>query len=141
MTDERKLVDIARARVPLKQILNGKEIREAMEALEKFRQKYNEQEFFYGAKVYLTYSQGECMATVKRPETDKELAARLDSERREREAKAERRRQRELQAEARERRRQALEQEQAEQKRQEAIRALELAAEQFGLKLVDKLDT
>lgn len=108
MTD-RKLVDVAKSRVPLKQILHGKEIREAMAALEQFRQKYNEQEFFYGAKVYLSYSQGECMATVKRPETDKELATRLEAERREREAKAERRRQRELQA-----------------------------AEQLGLKLVDK---
>lgn len=140
MIDEPKLVDIARARVPLKQILHGKEIREAMEALEQFRQKYNEQEFFYGAKVYLTYQQGECMATVKRPETDKELALRLEAERREREAKAERRRQRELRAAEREKRKLALEAAQAEQRRLDAIRALEAAADQLGLKLVDKLD-
>ena len=89
---DRQLVEIARKRVPLTKILHNKEIREAMAALEKFRQQFNEQEFFYGAKVYLTYSQGEAIAVVKRLETDKEHAERIERLRAAEEAKLERKR-------------------------------------------------
>lgn len=71
-------VEIKRKRIPLKKILHGKEIREAMADLEKFRQQFNEEEFFYGAKVYLTFENGEAMAIVRRPETDTEYDKRID---------------------------------------------------------------
>ena len=134
---ERKQVEVGRHRVPLKQLIHGKEIREAMAALEKYRQKFNEQEFFYGAKVYLSYSQGECHATVKRPETDKELATRLDAERREREAKAERKRLRELRAHEKEQRRLAEEARLAAEREAQQLRDLEILAAKLGKKLVD----
>ncbi len=85
---ERKLIEVAKKRVPMKKIFHNKEIRDGMAELEKFRQQFNEQEFFYGAKVYLEVGNyGETTAVVKRLETDKEYNARLDEERKKAEEK------------------------------------------------------
>lgn len=138
---DRILVEIGTHRVPLKQILNGKEIREAMAAMEKFRQKFNEKEFFYGARVYLSYSDGDCWAKVKRPETDKEYAERQAWLAAEAAKKAERARIRQLKAyEAEQKRIAEAAARQAQEEAQELARALEIAAK-HGYKLVDKLDS
>jgi hypothetical protein len=89
--NKRKTIEVARKRVPLKKLLNGKEIREAAKALEDFRMNLNEAEFLYGAKITLTMdTYGECTAVARRPETDKELADRLEKVRLAAVAKAER---------------------------------------------------
>jgi dihydroorotase-like cyclic amidohydrolase len=135
------LVEIGKQRVPLKQIMHDKEIREAMAGLEKFRQRFNEKEFFYGAKVYLSYGEGDCWAVIKRPETDKEYAARQLYLQEQQQKKAERLRLKQLKEYAAEQKRIA---EAAARKRQEEAeelqRALEIA-QKYGYKLVDKLDS
>ncbi len=138
---ERLLVEISKQRVPLKQIMNGKEIREAMAGLEKFRQRFNEQEFLLGAKVYLSYGDYECWAIIKRPETDKEYKHRQDWLAAAAAAKAERARIKQLKEYEAEQKRKAEEQQRAAE---EAARELERAREiieKYGYKLVDKLDT
>lgn len=78
-TTQRKTVEVARKRVPLKKLLHGKEIRAAAKALEDFRMNLNEAEFLYGAKITLTVdTYGECTAVAKRLETDKEFADRME---------------------------------------------------------------
>jgi len=99
---ERKTIEIARKRVPLRKLFHGKEIREAAKALEDFRMNLNEAEFLYGAKITIqmdTY--GECTAVAKRLETDKEFADRLEKARLAAEAKVERERLKKLKEEQR----------------------------------------
>lgn len=79
---KRKTVEVARKRVPLRKLFHGKEIRDAAKALEDFRLNLNEAEFLYGGKITLTMdSYGECTAVAKRPETDNELANRIEKAR------------------------------------------------------------
>lgn len=138
-TQDRIMVEMSQHRVPLKQILHGMEIREAMANMEKFRQRFNEQEILYGGKVYLDYAYGECIATIKRLETDREYADRQAKIAEAERLKAERRRNRQLQEAAREeRRRQEEKLLQERQERLEIDRLRELAAK-HGLKLVDDL--
>lgn len=135
----RKEVEVAHKRVPLKKLFHGKELREAMAELEKFRQQFNEQEFFYGAKVYLDVSYGEVMAHVRRPETDNEYNKRIELERIEQEAKAERRRIREIKAKERAERRRIEEQEQAEVLRQREIEHVKSMARKLNMTVADFL--
>lgn len=87
-TAQRKTVEVARKRVPLKKLLHGKEIREAAKSLEDFRMNLNEAEFLYGAKITLTMDvYGEWIAVAKRLETDKEFADRMERARLAAEAK------------------------------------------------------
>ena len=88
---ERKTIEIDRKRIPLRQLLNGKEIREAAKALEDFRMKLNEKEFLYGAKITIKWEDySDVYAVARRPETDKEYADRLEKARIAAEVKAER---------------------------------------------------
>lgn len=88
---QRKTVEVARKRVPLKKLLHGREIRDAAKALEDFRMSLNEAEFLYGAKITLTMdTYGECMAIAKRLETDKEFEDRMERARLAAEAKRQR---------------------------------------------------
>ncbi len=88
---ERKTIEIDRKRIPLRQLLHGKEIREAAHALEAFRMKLNEQEFLYGAKLYVHWHDyGSADIVARRLETDKEFEDRLEKQRLAAEAKAER---------------------------------------------------
>ena len=83
-TTQRKTVEVARKRVPLRKLLHGKEIRAAAKALEDFRMNLNEAEFLYGAKITLMMDPsfgGDCVAVAKRPETDKEFADRMEKAR------------------------------------------------------------
>ncbi len=137
---ERLLVEISKQRVPLKQILNGKEIREAMAEMEKFRRRFNEEEFMLGAKVYLSYGDYECWAVIKRLETDREYEQRQQWLAQEAAKKAERARIRQLKEYEAEQKRIAEEQQRAAE---EAARELERAreiVEKYGYKLVDKMD-
>lgn len=102
---KRKLVECGRKRVPLKKLLNGKEIRAAAAALEEFRLHLNEAEFMYGAKITLQMGEyGECTAVAKRPETDSEFDARIEKARQAEIAKQEREVKRKLAAEEKARR-------------------------------------
>lgn len=138
---DRLLVEIGKKRMPLKTLIHGKEIREAMAGLEKFRQQFNEQEFLLGAKVYISYNELECWAVIKRPETDREYVARQSYLQEQQRLKTERARQKQLREYEREQQRIAEEQRRAAE---EAARELERAREiieKYGYKLVDKLDT
>lgn len=136
----RLLVEIGKQRVPLKQILDKKEIRESMAALEKFRQKFNEQEFLLGAKVYLSYGGGDCWATIKRPETDREYDQRQQWLAAEAAKKAERAKARQLKAYEAELRKQAEAQQRAAEESAREVAHLRELAEKHGMKLVDILD-
>lgn len=95
MTDRQKVL-IAHKRVPLNKILHKRSVPEAIEELKKFRAQFAEWEVLYRAETTLTYSQGECMLYLHRPENDKELRERLELERLKREEKLERQRKKEL---------------------------------------------
>ena len=99
---ERKTIEIDRKRIPLRSLIHGKEIREAAKALEAFRMKLNEQEFLYGAKLYVDWKDyGSADIVARRLETDKEFADRLEKQRLAAEAKAERERIKKIKAEQR----------------------------------------
>ncbi len=98
----RKTIELDSKRIPLRQLLHGKEIRDAAKALEGFRMKLNEQEFLYGAKITIKWDNyGDVYAVARRPETDKEFADRIEKARLAKEAKAERDRVRKLKEEQR----------------------------------------
>jgi len=93
----KKFIELDKKRIPLRQLLHGKEIREAARALEDFRMKLNEQEFLYGAKITIKWENyGEAYAVARRLETDKEFEDRIEKARLAAEAKAERERLRKL---------------------------------------------
>lgn len=76
---ERKTVEIDRKRIPLRSLMHGKEIRDAAKALEDFRLKLKEQEFLYGAKLYIDWKEYQTVDVVaRRLETDKEFEDRLE---------------------------------------------------------------
>lgn len=76
---ERKTIEIARKKIPLRSLMHGKEIRDAASAVEQFRMKLNEQEFLYGAKITISWENyGDVYAVARRPETDNEYADRLE---------------------------------------------------------------
>lgn len=94
---DRKQVEIAKKRIPLRKLLHGKEIREAAKALEDFRLNFNEQEIMLGAKLTIKMdSHGEAVLYAHRPETDNEYLARLEKARIAAEQKAEREHKRKL---------------------------------------------
>lgn len=87
----RKTVEVGSKRIPLRTLLNGKEIRDAAAALEGFRMNLNEEEFLYGAKITIKWdSYDSVYAVARRLETDKEFADRLEKQRLAEEAKVER---------------------------------------------------
>lgn len=76
---ERKTIEIARKKIPLRSLMHGKEIRDAASAVEQFRMKLNEQEFLYGAKITISWENySDVYAVARRPETDNEYADRLE---------------------------------------------------------------
>jgi transposase len=89
----RKTVEIGSKRIPMKKLLNGKEIREAAKALEDFRLHFTEHEILHGGRIMLKVGEyGEVTAVVKRLETDNEYNDRLEKARLAAEAKIERER-------------------------------------------------
>ena len=99
---KKKLLEIDSKRIPMRQLLHGKEIREAAKALEDFRLKLNDKEILYGAKIYVKWEDyGTVYAVARRFETDQEFADRIEKARLAAEAKKEREAKRKLQAEIR----------------------------------------
>lgn len=128
---ERKLIEIDRKGIPLRTLIHGKEIRDAAKSLEDFRMKLNEKEFLYGAKLFVDWHDyGTVDIVARRPETDSELAERIERLRIAAEQKAERERKRKLAAEQRAIREKALE-------KQRAIEALKNMAKANGLTAKD----
>lgn len=89
LATEKKRVIVKKERVNLNTVFNGKTIREAKDALEKIRLKYNEEEFLLKCDIHLHHDWGSVFVVkVTRFESDKEQAARLEKNRLAREKKA-----------------------------------------------------
>jgi hypothetical protein len=82
-TTDRKIIQIKRLRIPLRKLLDGKEIREAAKNLEDFRLKMNELEILQGAKLTVKYDNWDSTfdLVATRSETDNEMADRLEKAR------------------------------------------------------------
>jgi hypothetical protein len=131
---DRKTVEIDRRRIPLRSLIHGKEIRDAAKSLEDFRLKLNEQEFLYGAKLYVDWKdRDECHIVARRLETDKEYADRLERAR----IAEEQKRRREIERAAA-----AVKRAEMEQFRQRAaaVENLRKTAKQLGLSGKDLVD-
>lgn len=137
---ERIEVEMARRRVPLTKILHGREFSDVLAEMKKFRAQFAEQEILYKAKVYISFSYGEAMAFVRRPETDNEYAKRIELLKQEERAKLERKRLREEKARVREERKRAEMEAQAEEQRLRDIETVKLAARKLGLTAKDLMD-
>jgi hypothetical protein len=82
-TTDRKTLQIKKLRIPLRKLLDGKEIREAAKNLEDFRLKMNELEILQGAKLTVKYDNWDSTfdLVATRPETDDEMNDRLEKAR------------------------------------------------------------
>jgi hypothetical protein len=82
-TTDRKTLQIKKLRIPLRKLLDGKEIREAAKNLEDFRLKMNELEILHGAKLTVKYDNWDSTfdLVATRPETDDEMNDRLEKAR------------------------------------------------------------
>jgi hypothetical protein len=80
---DRKIITIKQARIPLVKLLNGKDIRTAAKNLEDFRLKMNELEILHGATLTVKYDNwnSDFNLVATRPETDQEMADRLEKAR------------------------------------------------------------
>jgi hypothetical protein len=80
---DRKTLTIKKLRIPLRKLLDGKEIREAAKNLEDFRLKMNELEILQGAKLTVKYDNWDSTfdLVATRPETDAEMNDRLEKAR------------------------------------------------------------
>ena len=80
---DRKTLQIKKLRIPLRKLLDGKEIREAAKNLEDFRLKMNELEILQGAKLTVKYDNWDSTfdLVATRPETDAEMNDRLEKAR------------------------------------------------------------
>ena len=129
----RKTVEVDRKRIPFWTLFNGKELRDGIAALEKFRQSFNEQEILYGCKIHVQGSYDEYYAVVTRLETDKEYNDRLEKQRIAREKR-----------EAAEAKRAAnrieREKKQAEERRQHALECIKELAKEQGLTVQEVID-
>jgi hypothetical protein len=87
--NERKTVQIKTMRIPLVKLIAGKEIRAAAKALEDFRLKMKEEEILMGAKLTIKRDAWDDAyhLVATRPETDQEMADRLEKARLAAEAK------------------------------------------------------
>ena len=87
--NDRKTIQIKKIRLPMVKLLDGKEIREAAKALEDYRLKMNDLEILHGAKLTVKRDAWndnyDLVAT--RPETDQEMADRLEKARKAAEAR------------------------------------------------------
>lgn len=81
--NDRKILQIKKIRIPMVKLLDGKEIREAAKALENVRLKMNELEILHGATLTIKRDawNGDYDLVATRPETDQEMADRLEKAR------------------------------------------------------------
>ena len=87
--NDRKILQIKKIRIPMVKLLDNKEIREAAKALENYRLKMNELEILHGATLTIKRDawNGDYDLVATRPETDQEMADRLEKARLAAEAK------------------------------------------------------
>jgi Lon protease-like protein len=87
--NERKIITIKTTRIPLVKLIVGKEIREAAKALEDFRLKMKEEEILMGATLTIKRDAWDDAyhLVATRPETDQEMADRIEKARLAAEAK------------------------------------------------------
>jgi hypothetical protein len=87
--NDRKLVQIKSIRIPMVKLIAGKEIRAAAKALEDFRLKMKEEEILLGATLTVKRDAWDDAfhLVATRPETDQEMADRLEKARLAAEAK------------------------------------------------------
>jgi hypothetical protein len=80
---DRKTIQIKKLRIPLRKLLDGKDIREAAKNLEDFRLKMNELEILQGAKLTVKYDNWDSTfdLVATRQETDAEMNDRLEKAR------------------------------------------------------------
>ena len=134
---ERGEVEMAKRRIPLTRILNGREFNDMLEEMKKFRAQFAEEEFLYKAKVYIQYSHGGATAIVRRPETDKEYNDRLEILRQNEFERLERKRIREEKAAIRAEAKRLEAESYAEQTRLLEIENLKVTARKLGLSAAD----
>jgi hypothetical protein len=136
---DRKTIQIKKMRIPMVKLINGKDIRTAAKALEDFRLKMNELEILHGATLTVKYDNwnSDFNLVATRPETDNEMADRLEKARLAAEAKQRREAERKV--------REAKQKEEREQRRiAEALEDLRKHAMHHGIpidRLVDSLKT
>ena len=133
--NERKTVQIKSIRIPLVKLLNGKEIRAAAKALEDFRLKMKEEEILQGATLTVKrdYWDREFSLVATRPETDSEMAERIERARLAAEAKKRR------EAEKRAKEAKLAEQKKLDEQRK-AFEMIRILAEQAGVHPRDLVD-
>jgi hypothetical protein len=133
--NERKTVQIKSIRIPLVKLIVGKEIREAAKALEDFRLKMNEQEILMGAKLTIKRDAWDDAyhLVASRPETDQEMADRIEKARLAAEAKKRR------EAEKKLREAQAAEKRKLDEQRK-AFEMIEKLAREHGVHPRDLVD-
>jgi hypothetical protein len=87
--NERKTIEVKRTRIPLVKLIVGKEIRAAAKALEDFRLKMKEEEILLGATLTIKRDAWDDAyhLVATRPETDQEMADRIEKARLAAEAK------------------------------------------------------
>lgn len=134
---ERGEVELARKRIPLNKLLDGRDFNQAIEGLKAFRAQFAEEEFLYKARIHITYKYGTAIAIVRRPETDKEYSERLALLEQERLEKLERDRIRAEKSKLREETKQKLLKEEADRTRQSEIEKLKEMAQRLGLSSAD----
>lgn len=132
---DRKTVEIARKKIPLRTMLHKKEIREAAKALENFRLKFKEEEFLYGGRITVEWNDysNSVEAVVRRPETDKEYEDRLEKLR----IAEEQKQQREIKKQQQEQQRRA---EMERRKKEMAVEIIKSKARELGLDDKDLVD-
>ena len=86
---DRKIIQIKKLRIPMIKLLDGKDIRTAAKNLENVRLKMNELEILHGATLTIKYDawNSDFNLIATRPESDQELADRLEKARLAAEAK------------------------------------------------------
>jgi hypothetical protein len=133
--NERKTVQIKSIRIPLVKLIVGKEIRAAAKALEDFRLKMNEEEILMGAKLTIKREAWDDAyhLVATRPETDQEMAERIERARLAAEAKKRR------EAEKKLREAQAAEKRKLDEQRK-AFEMIRILAEQAGVHPRDLVD-
>jgi hypothetical protein len=133
---DRKIVQIKSMRIPMVKLLNGKEIRVAAKLLEDFRLKMKEEEILLGATLTIKRDSwnDDFHLVATRPETDQEMADRIEKARLAAEAK----KRREAEKKAAEAKRQEQRRIEEQQKAVEMIRAMAQKAGISPQDLVDK---
>jgi hypothetical protein len=133
--NDRKIVQIKSTRIPLVKLIAGKEIRAAAKALEDYRLKMKEEEILLGATLTIKRDAWDdaYYLVATRPETDQEMADRIEKARLAAEAKKRR------EAEKRAKEAKLAEQRKLDEQRK-AFEMIRILADQAGIRPRDLVD-